>query len=173
MTTENLTIKTARLLLKPISLEYCDDIFKEFSKDIAVFMFPQPTGNITDTENFINSSIEKMKAGSEAQQVITNAATGEFLGCAGLHHVDTATPELGIWLKKSAHGNKYGQEAMRGLKEWADNNLKYEYLKYPVAIANVSSRKIAESLGGKVEKEFVGKKQDGEEMLEVEYRIYE
>ncbi len=61
---------------------------------------------------------------------------------------------------------------MKGLKEWADNNLEYEYIKYPVAVKNIPSRKIAEFLNGKIEKEFIGSKQNGEAMEEVEYRIY-
>jgi RimJ/RimL family protein N-acetyltransferase len=172
MDTTNLVITTERLVLKPISLEYREDIFKEFTEEIVVFMNPSPAKDISETENFILDSLEKMKKGSDAQQVITHATTGEFLGCAGLHHINTSVPVFGIWLKKGAHGNKYGQEAMKGLKEWAEKNLEYEYLKYPVAVKNVSSRKVAESLGGRAEREFVGEKQNGEKMNEVEYRIY-
>ncbi len=100
MNTTNLVIKTERLLLIPISMDYCNSIFKEFSEEIAVFMFPQPAKSIGDTENFINDSIEKMRVGSDIQQVITNLATGEFLGCAGLHKINTTIPVLGVWLKK-------------------------------------------------------------------------
>ncbi len=172
MNTTNLVIATERLVLRPISLEYCEDIFKEFTDEVVVFMNPSPAKDISETEKFIFDSLEKMKSGSDVQQVIVNLANGEFLGCAGLHHINTSVPVFGVWLKKNAHGHKYGQEAMKGLKEWAEKNLKYEYLKYPVAVGNVASRKVAELLGGKIEKEFVGVKQNGEEMREVEYRIY-
>jgi ribosomal-protein-alanine N-acetyltransferase len=45
--------------------------------------------------------------------------TKEFVGTVGLHRVNTATPELGCWVKRPAHGNKYGREAIHGLKKWA------------------------------------------------------
>lgn len=172
MNTLELFVNTKRLSLVPISRDFCEVIFHEFTKEITKFMFPQWTGNISDTEIFIDGVLPKMQAGSAVQQVIINKETGEFLGCAGLGEINTNTPELGIWIKKSAHGNKYGREAMQGLKDWADQNLDYEYIKYPVAIENISSRKIAESLGGLVDHEFVGTRQDGVKMNEVEYRIY-
>ncbi|MEI7616912.1 MAG: GNAT family N-acetyltransferase, partial [Actinomycetota bacterium] len=128
MDTSELIISTNRLRLLPISLEYRDIIFQEFTKEITVFMVPQPSDEINDTTLFVTSSFEEMKAGKIIQQVIINAKTNEFLGCAGLHGLDTATPELGIWIKASAHGNKYGREAMQGIKDWADKNLTYEYI---------------------------------------------
>ncbi len=42
--------------------------------------------------------------------VILDRETGRFLGCAGLHELEAARPELGVWLKKSAHGNGFGRE---------------------------------------------------------------
>ena len=101
----------------------------------------------------------------------TNKKTGEFLGCIGLHHIDQNDPEVGIWIKKSAHGSKYGLEAIKALKEWADNYLEYEYIRYPVVGDNIASRKIPEVLGGKVAREFIGKNVKGEAMDKVEYRI--
>ncbi len=172
MNTSNLIIKTERLNLIPISLDFCDDIFQEFTKNITTFMFPQPSGKKEDTIIFINNSLNKMKTGKTIQQVIINLESGEFLGCAGLHDINTKTPELGIWVKASAHGHKYGREAMHGLKDWADKNLDYDYIKYPVSVENISSRKIAESLGGKIEREYIDKNQNGGIMNSIEYRIY-
>lgn len=172
MNTTNLIINTPRLSLVPIAPEFCQIIFQEYTKEIATFMFSQPSGNIADTTGFINNALEKMKAGKDIQQVILNFQTKEFLGCAGLHNIDTPTPALGIWIKKSSYGNKYGCEAMHGLMEWAEENLSFEYIKYPVAVKNIPSRKIAESLGGLLGEEFIGVKQNGEKMNEVEYRVY-
>ena len=69
-----------------------------------------------------------MKKGQELVLAILNKKTKEFLGVAGLHHIDTPYPELGVWTKKSAHGHKYGREAMTALKEWADDNLAYDFI---------------------------------------------
>lgn len=168
----NTIIETERLILKPIALEYAEDIFREFTEEITTFMFPNTPHDISETEEFINDSRNKMESGEEIVVSIFDKLTGEFLGGGGLHHIDRATPELGIWIKKGAHGQKFGQEAVAGLKRWADENLTYQYLTYPVAVENIASRKIPESLGGKVAREFSDKKQNGEDMLQVEYHIY-
>lgn len=165
-------IETERLILRPVSLEYKEMIFSNFKEDIVKYMFPSLPSQIGDTEIFINKSTENMEKGSDLVVNIFNKKTNEFLGGGGIHHLDTKTPELGIWIKKSGHGHKFGLEAVRGLKEWAEKNLEYEYLTYPVAKKNIASRMIPESFGAKVGREFMGKKQDGSEMEEVEYRIY-
>lgn len=165
-------IETERLKLKPVSLEYKDMIFSEFTDDTTRFMFPSTPKQVSDTEEFIKEAREKIEKGEELTVSIFNKETNEFLGGGGIHAINTKTPELGIWIKKSAHGNKYGREAVAGLKEWADKNIEYEYILYPVAKENIASRKIPESLGGKLVRELVAKKQNGEDMEEVEYRIY-
>ncbi|HCF27600.1 MAG TPA: N-acetyltransferase, partial [Cyanobacteria bacterium UBA11049] len=50
-------ISTNRLLLKPISLEYKEEIFSEFTEEITVYMYPRPPQDISETELFINQSI--------------------------------------------------------------------------------------------------------------------
>ncbi len=169
--TTNVIILTERLKLVPISLTNRNDIFNEFTKSITMYMIPQPSGDIKDVDAFINDSLVGMKKGSNLQLVALNKQTDEFLGCVALHNIDKKDPKMGVWFKKNAHGNKYGQEAMKGIKNWADHNLDYDHIKYPVAVANIASRKIAERLGGKVAREFIGKRQDGQDMPEVEYII--
>jgi len=165
-------IETDRLLLVPISLDFDKDIFREFTKEITVYMFPKTPDKIEETREFIKSSLEKMKKNEELQAVILGKETHEFLGCAGLHLINTSTPEFGIWVKKSAHGNNYGKEAIFGLKKWADENLHYEYILYPVDKDNIPSRRIPESLGGIVTSQFDKKNLSGKILHEVEYRIY-
>lgn len=168
----NLRIKTPRLLLVPIAMRYRRDIFQEFTKEITLYMNPEPAKSIRETEKFINNSIRSLKKGNNLQLVIIEKNTKEFLGCIGLHHIDRKNPELGIWLKKSAHGYKYGQEAMKALKKWVDDNLEYEYLLYPVADKNISSRKIPEILGGKIAREYDDQGRSGNKYHCLEYRIY-
>ena len=138
----NVEIETKRLVLKPVSLEYKDMIFSEFTDDTTKFMFPSTPKQIEETEKFIQESRDKMKKRTDLSVSIFNKETNEFLGGGGIHNLNTKTPELGIWIKKSAHGNKYGREAVAGLKDWADKNLDYEYLLYPVVKENIASKKI-------------------------------
>ncbi len=168
----NVEIATKRLLLKPISLKYKKDIFKEFTDEVTVFMEPRSAKDISETEEFIRTSVKGLKEGSNLQLVVLENKSGEFLGCTGLHHIDRKDPELGIWIKRSAHGNKYGKEAITAIVKWAEKNLDYDYILYPVDKENIASKKIPESLGGQIAKEYDKKNMNGEILHAVEYRIY-
>lgn len=164
-------IFTDHLLLVPIALNYRDDIFHEFTEEVALYLNPQPTGDVKDTENFINDSLNKNFSGEGLQLVALDKDTLEFLGCLGLHQINTPIPELGLWFKKSVWGRGYGKESMAALKRWADDNLDYKKIRYPVFKANISSRKIAEFLGGELTREFIGENQKGQKREELEYFI--
>lgn len=165
-------IESERLLLLPIDMKYKDEIFKEFTSEITTYMYPAPAKDISETEEFIEDSLRGLTEGNNFQLVILAKDSQEFFGCAGLHHVDGKTPEMGVWLKKSAHGKGYGKEAMTAIKKWADENLDYEYLLYPVADKNIASRKIPESLGGRIEGEYDEEGAGGNKFHSLEYRIY-
>ncbi len=54
------TIETERLLLVPITMQYVEEIFKEFTPEITTYMFPKSTDNISETETFINNATQNM-----------------------------------------------------------------------------------------------------------------
>ena len=167
-----LEIVTPRLRLLSISRRQAEDIFREFTTEITCYMAPCPSESIDDTFAFIDTAIDKMKAGDEYQAVVVGRDSGEFLGCCGLHGRERPkTPELGIWIKKNAHGNGYGKEAIIGLKQWADSNLKYEYLMYPVDRRNGISIRIPEALDGEVFDRETYEKADGTTLELLVYRI--
>lgn len=165
-------ILTERLRLIPMSEKYASTIFNEFTKEITTYMFPRSPKKIEETLAYIRSNLPKITRGEELPVVILDKITGEFMGGGGAHKLKTNTPELGIWIKKSAHGHKYGREAVRGLKEWMDKNIPYIYIIYPVDKRNTASRKIAESVGGVIKKEYKQKNMAGNILDEVEYWVY-
>lgn len=167
----DVTITTGRLLLVPVSLEYKQDVFREFTSAVTKYMTPVPAKDISETENFINTSRQNMSQGKELVCFVLNQDTKEFLGAVGLHRIDTVAPELGCWVKLSAQGYRYGREATHALKQWADQHVQYDYLHYPVAAANTPSRKIPESLGGRVVREYNYTVGSGAEMPYMDYRI--
>ncbi|ARV60299.1 GNAT family N-acetyltransferase [Nostocales cyanobacterium HT-58-2] len=165
-------ISTNRLLLLPISQKYKEDIFREFTEDITTYMHPRSPKHISETESFINDSIVEITNAKHLVVVIVNKSSLEFLGCAGIHEISSEQPELGIWLKKSAHGNGFGLETMNALKQWAEENLDYNYLVYPVDKANTPSRRIPEKLGGQIVREYDKTNLSGRVLHIVEYRIF-
>lgn len=164
-------IESERLLLVSSTQAHAPDIFREFTSEITTYMWPLPPEKISDTEDFIRESREKMEVGTDLQLTIFNKDTLEFLGGGGLHSLDKI-PEFGIWIKKAAHGHKYGQEAVEAIKKWAGENIEYDYLIYPVAKDNMGSRKLAEAMGGKIFKEWEGTPPSGRKSTFVEYQIF-
>jgi|LGOV01.1.fsa_nt_gb RimJ/RimL family protein N-acetyltransferase len=154
MNLNEVVIETKRLKLIPINDSHLMPIYKHFTISISKYMFPQPSGNIGDTENFIKTSMEGLADGTNLQLVIHDIETNKFLGCVGLHHVGTEDPELGVWIRKSYHSQGLGMEAIRGIIKWAKENIEYDHLKYPVDKNNRSSRRIPMSCGGKFVKSY-------------------
>jgi RimJ/RimL family protein N-acetyltransferase len=112
-----IAIKINRLLLKPISYDFVDDIFREFTSEITKYMVPKPYENIEETHEWINKSLAKLKNGIELNMEILKKENNEFIGIVGLYDLNTLEPGLWIWIKKSSHNNKFGLEAMTGLIE--------------------------------------------------------
>ncbi len=164
-------ITTERLILKSINQSFIKDIFDNFTTEITTFMYPQPSGNIEDTKEFVRISMIGLSEGTNLELVILDKATNEFLGCCGLHKLNESEPELGIWLKKAAHNNGFGLEAISGIIEWARSQIKFTYLKYPVDRNNYPSRRIPEHFSGKLVKEYYHTNMIGKELDIVEYWV--
>lgn len=152
--------------------EFDKEIFKELNEEITAFLICEPFNILEETKKAVSNRYEKILAGKDISLRVLDKKTEEFLGHATLTEVDTQTPELGIWIKKSAHGSGYGKEAMQGLKEWAEKHLNYDYLLYPVDKRNISSIKIAESLGGVIGRMYDKKFKSGKLLHTIDYKIY-
>ena len=162
-----------RIKLIPIDMRYAKEICKNFTAEITVHMWPSAPKSQAEINQHILNKQNEMQNGEEIALLIIDKITDEFLGYASLHLVKSMTPEMGIWLKKAAQGHQYGFEALNLLKTWAETNLSYDYLKYPVAKQNFASRKLAEKLGGTVAAEYIKTSESGNLLDEVEYRFYQ
>ena len=167
MPLSEIVIETERQRLVPITQEFAEDILREFTPEITRYMIPLPASSMEDVLAFIENSQKNMQAGYEVVFAATDKTSGEFLGNVGLHGRDKIhTPHLGLWFKKAVHGKGYGGEAIRGVIDWAVTHLNIEVFRYPVDRANIPSRKIPESLGGKIVEEFKGATMDPDKFLD-------
>jgi [ribosomal protein S5]-alanine N-acetyltransferase len=167
----SLTIAGNRIQLVTISNQFDRDIFREFTEEVTLYMFPSPAREIAETRCFITESRQAIQVGHNFQFAILSKS-GEFLGCCGLHGEENVrTPELGIWLKKSAHGRGFGREAIHTLVDWARRNIDIDAFIYPIDRRNIPSRKIPESLNGKIIKEASKETPTGKFLDLVVYQI--
>ena len=165
-------MESSRLRLLPVNLTFRHEIFMAFTSEVTRYMFPKPPVDISETDEFIRTSIEKMRNGEEIVFAITLKQNDEFIGCAGIHSLNSNTPILGIWTKIAVHGNGYGRETIHTLYNWLCENKEFDYVIYPVDRRNKPSRKIPESLGGVVGNNYTQKNMDNRELEILEYRMY-
>ncbi len=71
-------------------------------------------------------------------------------GMSSFEGADSVSPEVGLWLKESAHGQGFGREVVAALVAWGHSTHGKESFLYPVAVQNTASRRIAENLHGEI-----------------------
>jgi len=168
----SVVIDADRVQLKAITHEYIEDIYQNFTPEITKYMMPAPPKEISETINFVESALSGFDSGDDLHFVICRRGSNEFLGICGLHERGRPTePEVGIWIKKAAHGNGYGFEAIVALKAWMESHIEFERLIYPVDRRNIASRRIPEGLGGRVIEERKVVSMVGAELDEIVYCI--
>jgi len=168
----SIEIAGERILLSPISLSASNDIYREFTNEITRYMFPSSPSDISQINSFIEMSVEGMNNQTDLVLKITNLESGDFLGVCGIHSKgNPRAPELGIWLKKSVHLNHYGREAISFLVKWAQENIVFNHLIYPVDRDNIPSIKVAEFLGGEIVGESAKESMSGTILNEITYKI--
>ena len=148
--TDSLTLKTARLSLKPFSLRDADEAFSCISPSMTRFMTWDPPASRQEFDGIWSEWLTGAADGTEFVFAVRHRTTDQFLGLAGLHRLRSDSPELGIWIREDKQGMAFGREAVQAVLEWASTVSQAPGFCYPVAEENVASRKIAESLGGQV-----------------------
>jgi RimJ/RimL family protein N-acetyltransferase len=139
-------IGTSRLNLDRFQISDADEVFDCITAAVTRFMSWDPPSYAD-----FRSRCEALAQGEEEVQfVIRLKDTHECLGVAGVERPEDDLPELGVWLKETAHGQGYGREAVEAVARWAAGRWNKTAFLYPVAVENLASRRIAEVLGGEI-----------------------
>ncbi|MGJ4854607.1 GNAT family N-acetyltransferase [Labrys sp. La1] len=136
-----------RLLLRSFEPDDADEIFACITPSLTRFMAWEPSPSREAFASIWRNWGTLAEVGSDYIFVVRRR-DGLFLGLAGLHRAGSKTPELGIWIREDEHGRGYGREAVAAVAAWASRDPAIQYFQYPVAEANLASRRIAEGLGG-------------------------
>ncbi|MDR0860929.1 MAG: GNAT family N-acetyltransferase [Candidatus Peribacteria bacterium] len=173
-------LETERMYLVPLEEKYAEDYFRELNAEITKYMTPSPAKDISETKARMQGTIQKMQRKEKIALVYINKTTSEFIGGLNISGLGNPTLKVGLWTKKSVHGQGFGREGMLALIERVQKNLDFEYILYPADKDNRPSRKIAELAGGILEVDKKGEEivireatADPEKFLNaVEYKIY-
>jgi RimJ/RimL family protein N-acetyltransferase len=143
-----IVFKSPRLQLSQFQMLDAQDVFGCITPAIAKFMPWEPPS----WSEYVARCEKRVQAPepNKFSFVIRRLDNRECLGMASLEDADSVSPELGLWLKESAHGQGFGGEVVAALIKWGNATLGKESFVYPVAVQNTASRRIAENLHGKI-----------------------
>ncbi|WP_222984031.1 GNAT family N-acetyltransferase [Flagellimonas meishanensis] len=158
-----------QIKLVSICLNYAQEVFDTFDKDIIEFLpLDEPPQNIDETISFINSSMEQGRKGTD--YVWTILHNEEFAGCCGIHSIQTKQPHFGLWIRKEMQGKGLGKKVVHHMLAWGIENLDVEYIKYPVDNRNKRSTQLIRDLGLSIHDTYeIG---TGKKLQVDEYRYY-
>src|SRR5215831_2712897 len=143
-----IVIQSPRLKLSQFQMMDAQDVFGCITPAIAKFMPWEPPS----WSEYVARCEKRVQAAelNKFSFVIRRLDNGECLGMASFEDSDSVSPELGLWLKESAHRQGFGREVVAALVEWGHATLGKGSFIYPVAVQNTASRRIAEKLHGEI-----------------------
>lgn len=149
--THEIQIESGRIMIRPFSAMDADETYRCITPALTRFMAWEPPADRAAFDSVWQAWLPAIVDRSDFTFAIRQQGERKertFLGLAGLHRVVGANAELGIWIREDRHGEGLGREAVTLVSQWASQTLGITRFTYPVAEANFSSRRIAESLGG-------------------------
>src|SRR5215469_13240357 len=143
-----IVIQSPRLQLSQFQMIDAQELFGCITPAIAKFMPWEPPS----WSEYVTRCEKRVQAPepNNFSFVIRRLDNRECLGMASFEGADSDSPEVGLWLRESAHGQGFGREVVAALVEWGHATLGKESFIYPVAVQNTASRRIAERLRGEI-----------------------
>lgn len=145
-----INIPTERLHLRPFSAADSVEAFDAITPTLTRFMAFDPPSSQSAFEAVWRQWLVTIADGTDLTFVIRHRQRDRFIGLAGLHNTQSLEPELGIWVREQEHGHGYGHEAVCAIAKWGARVYGRDAFRYPVAEANIASRRIAEKMNGSV-----------------------
>ncbi|MGI2294218.1 GNAT family N-acetyltransferase [Paenibacillus sp. GXUN7292] len=112
-----------------------------------------PFAQKEQTEEIIETNLReahlKFLKREDLRFLIFNKVTNQFIGSSGLHNPNWDIPkfEIGYWIDTRHSGNGYMTEAVKGISDFAFNELKARRVEIRCDTLNAKSRSIPERLG--------------------------
>lgn len=138
-----LDLRTERLVIQPFRDEFLEDYYREFTDEITRYQYPDAFPDLDAARSLVHEFVADMERGDMLELVILTP-NGEFLGSMEAFGLREETPEVGLWLKSSAHGKGYGYEALKALLDYLSAKGTYRYYIYEVDVRNLPSIRLVE-----------------------------
>jgi RimJ/RimL family protein N-acetyltransferase len=165
------SFSSTRVVLRSFAPGDAREAFAAATPTVTRYMSWDPAPCLDAFEKIWRDWLPMMAKGTDVHFVVRLNTSQEFLGMAGLHNIGASEPEAEIWIKEAKHGNGYGRDAVAAVVSFAAGALGKKAVLYPVAEVNGPSRRLAQSLGGKIIGSRLLRKSSGIEYPQVVYRI--
>lgn len=144
-------LKTERLLLRPHGEQDIAPTVAMFGDEVSKFWLsaPQPY-TLEEGRRWCTDTSHLLRAmGDGIHWVITDAATGRYLGGIGVKGTDWLgrCTEIGYAMAPEARGHGYASEATATVARWLLRDQAFNRVELFAATGNTASRRVAEKAG--------------------------
>lgn len=165
-------LETERLVLRKMSSEDFNEV-SEMLQDKKVMYAWEHNFSDKDVKNWINKNISLYKQHNMGYFLAVDKVTKNVVGQAAIMP-DTIKGEshieIGYILKHKFWKKGYAIECAKALSEYAFKILKKSHIIFEIRPENISSRKIAEKMGAKINGSFI-KRVRGKDMEHLIYNL--
>lgn len=152
-----LFLRTQRLELRPLTLDDLDDLAVMLGDREALSDWGEPLDR-RGAREWIERNLARYEADGYGRCAVILLGTGELVGDCGL--ISTTVEgkrevELGWIVRRPYWGKGIATEAAAAWRDFAFGTIGLERIVSMISHANIASRRVAEKLGMKVEREAV------------------
>ncbi|MCG8526242.1 MAG: GNAT family N-acetyltransferase [Opitutales bacterium] len=150
-------IETDRLFLRPFQESDFEDLKSVWGNRETMSFYPEPYSDERIREG-ISKQINTFEKHGYGLFAVLDKNTGAFLGDCGITIQDidgVEEYEIGYHIKKEHWGLGYAPEAAWAVKRYGFETLKLRKLSSYMESTHKQSRKVAEKIGMKLEKEYL------------------
>jgi len=150
-------LETERLQLREFTLDDVDALATIFADPITMQFYPSVKTR-EETKQWIEKNNERYKKNSFGLWAVVRKDTDEFIGDCGItiQNIDgEEKPEIGYHIRRGYWKMGYATEAATACRDYGFNVLGLEELGGDIRAENFASRKVAEKIGMKLQKEYI------------------
>lgn len=148
------TLKTERLLLRPLRVGDCFDMY-DYAKraDVTKYLTWSPHDSVEHTKEYLKYIVEHYRLGDFYDWAVVVANEDRMIGTCGFtrFYFQHDAAEIGYVLNPDYHGKGYATEAVTRVLDFGFDNLLLNRIEAKYMVGNDASRRVMEKCGMRFE----------------------
>jgi len=148
------TIKTERLLMRPLNMNDADALYKLDSDPLVMkYLGNRPVSNLDEVNVYLKSILKQYETYGIGRWAVIEKSTGEMIGWAGLKFMNEETNghedfyDVGYRFRPEFWGKGYATEATNAWIDYAKNHLNKHTLYASAHTENIASQNVLKKCG--------------------------